>query len=202
MKRWTIVLAAMVALVLVADAATAQPPGGGGRRPGGADGDRQPGGPGGRGSGFRFPPSPMMSALDADKDGELSAKEIKNASDALKKLDKNNDGKVDRNELRPPRPTGRSRGGRPGEGSGRPGGGSGGRESFAERLMGFDKNGDEKISKDELPERMQRILERVDTNKDDALDKEELKKMAVQFGRGPGGGGGRGDRPTRPPRPE
>ena len=44
-----------------------------------------------------------MMALDTDKNGELSAKEIENAARALAKLDKNEDGKLDREELRPQR---------------------------------------------------------------------------------------------------
>jgi len=42
-----------------------------------------------------------MMALDTDKNGEISAKEIQNAAAALKKLDKNGDGKLTRDELRP-----------------------------------------------------------------------------------------------------
>ncbi len=42
-----------------------------------------------------------MVALDANRDGELSAKEIENAVVALKKLDKNKDGKLTPEELRP-----------------------------------------------------------------------------------------------------
>ena len=68
--------------------------GGFGGRPGG------PGGPGGAGGfgGPGGPPSgpasflrmfPVMAALDADGNGEISAEEIKAAPDALKKLDKN-----------------------------------------------------------------------------------------------------------------
>ncbi len=53
---------------------------------------------------------PLMSALDADKDGTLSAEEIAQASEALKKLDKNSDGQLTREELfetvRGPRPGG------------------------------------------------------------------------------------------------
>jgi len=44
-----------------------------------------------------------MMALDTDRDGVLSAAEIAAASANLKKLDRNEDGKVDRVELRPPR---------------------------------------------------------------------------------------------------
>ena len=42
----------------------------------------------------------LMGLLDADHDGKLSASEIEGAAAALKKLDKNGDGVVDRDELR------------------------------------------------------------------------------------------------------
>ena len=42
-----------------------------------------------------------MAALDADGNGEISAEEIKGAVAALKKLDKNKDGKLTEDELRP-----------------------------------------------------------------------------------------------------
>ena len=65
---------------------------------------RQPeGGRGGRGPGrpdlMRM--IPVLAALDGDKDGEISAKEIQNAVAALKSLDKNKDGKLTREELAP-----------------------------------------------------------------------------------------------------
>jgi len=47
-----------------------------------------------------------MAALDANGDGILDEKEIAGATAALKKLDKNQDGKIDREELRPTRPEG------------------------------------------------------------------------------------------------
>ena len=54
--------------------------------------------------------------------------------------------------------------------------------------MGFDKNGDGKVTKDEMPERMkERMLQRADTNGDGALDKKEVKKFAEQMGQGGGG---------------
>jgi len=43
--------------------------------------------------------NPLMSVLDADKDGALSADEIENAGIALKSLDKNGDGKLTRDEM-------------------------------------------------------------------------------------------------------
>jgi predicted O-methyltransferase YrrM len=84
---------------------------------------------------FGPPVMPVMTALDANGDGELSAEEIANASQALKKLDKNGDGKLSREELRPqfgpaggPGGPGGPRG--PGAGGGR-GVGQGGRASAA-----------------------------------------------------------------------
>ncbi len=65
-------------------------------------------------AGQRPPFGPFMIALDRDKDGVLSAREIAAASASLKKLDKNGDGKIDRVELRPHRP----RGGRDGDAKG------------------------------------------------------------------------------------
>jgi predicted O-methyltransferase YrrM len=40
------------------------------------------------------PPHPLMTALDADKDGAISAEEIQNAPKALKSLDANGDGRL------------------------------------------------------------------------------------------------------------
>ena len=44
---------------------------------------------------------PIIDALDANHDGVIDETEIANASAALKKLDKNGDGKLTRDELRP-----------------------------------------------------------------------------------------------------
>jgi Ca2+-binding EF-hand superfamily protein len=61
------------------------------------------------------------------------------------------------------------------------------------RLMSFDANKDGKLTKDEVPERMQGIFERADANKDGVLTKEELTAATASQqprrmeGRGPGG---------------
>jgi hypothetical protein len=52
----------------------------------------------------RPPPNVLMDALDTNHDGIIDANEIANASAALKKLDKNGDGKLTPDELRPQRP--------------------------------------------------------------------------------------------------
>ena len=69
----------------------------GGHRPGGGPSG---GGFRGRDSGPR-PPHPVEEAIDRDKDGELSAEEIKNITQALANLDKNKDGEIDPEEMRP-----------------------------------------------------------------------------------------------------
>lgn len=82
--------------------------------------------PGRGGPGPQMPPgafglmrAPVMTALDANGDGELSAEEIAGASQALNKLDKNGDGKLGPEETTP------QFGGRGGPGGFRPGRGPG-----------------------------------------------------------------------------
>lgn len=62
-------------------------------------------------------PPPIIAALDADRDGVISAEEIENAPNALSQLDQNSDGELSREELnpegRPPREGGRPPGGEP-----------------------------------------------------------------------------------------
>jgi len=144
----------------------------------------------GRGD-FRPRPHPLMTALDADKDGELSAEEIEKAVAALKTLDKDADGKLSREELRP-RFDGRNGAGRPGGANrGRPGGPGRPGGNFAERLMSHDEDGDGKVTKDELPVPMQHLLNQADQDGDGAIDQAEAEEAAREFG------GGRGAPPRR-----
>jgi hypothetical protein len=190
-------------LFLFATLVQGQPPGG-------------PGGPGGPPPGFSPPGFHLMKALDEDRDGKISADEIRNAAAALQKLDKDKDGKLSSEEIGwPPAPGsgfpgpggGRpefGRGGPPGMG-GFPGLGPGGFPGFsgsgpprrpdpdkdaqrkrssgnrfftAEQLQPLDSNGDGKITKDEIPKRMQDlILGRLDANGDGMIDKDELATL-------------------------
>ena len=61
----------------------------------------------------RRPGNPLIAALDANGDGTIDAAEINNAPAALRKLDKNSDGKITREELRPAGAPGRGEGDRP-----------------------------------------------------------------------------------------
>lgn len=83
-----------------------------------AAGGQGAGPPGGSGGGGRRPPSRLLDAIDTSGDGTISADERAAAVDGLKKLDANGDGKIVRDELRPP-------GGFGGGGFGPPGGGGG-----------------------------------------------------------------------------
>ena len=69
--------------------------------------------------------------------------------------------------------------GRPQGGFGGPGG-SGGEQGGAPDLMQFDKNGDGKLFKAELPERLQGIFDRADANKDKQLTKDELATLVAR----------------------
>jgi Ca2+-binding EF-hand superfamily protein len=127
----------------------------------------------------------MFEALDANKDGEISEAELKKAVTALKKLDADSDGKITLAEA---------------SGPGGPGG-MGDPSQMVERWMENDQNGDGKLTSDEVPEFMGRMLQNADENGDGALDKAELTKAAEgfrerfgggRFGGGPGGGPGFG----------
>ena len=62
---------------------------------------------------------PLMAALDTNSDGTIDATEIEQSSKSLKTLDKNSDGKLTPDELRPARPAG-GQPGAPGERPARP----------------------------------------------------------------------------------
>lgn len=174
--------------VVVSQVASAQQPRQGNRAQGGRP----------QGGGQR-PVNPIVAALDLDKDGTISKEELAKAVESLMKLDKNGDGVLSADEIRP---TG-GFGGGAGFGNFNP-------EQFVTRtLEANDKNGDGKLSKEEASERLKGRFDTLDENKDGFLDKDELKKS---FGGGarPGGAGGRtGGRPggggasgARPARPE
>ena len=229
MKNTKIMMFAVAIMMCLAATVMAQPPGGqrGGDR-GGPGGER--GGPGGERGGQRgggdmgrmMQMMPVLAALDADQDGVISKSEIKNAAAALKKLDKNGDGELDAEEMRPTRSEGgRGRGGAqeggpggerggPGGERGGPGGERGGRSAGAggmmDRIMSQDKNKDGKLSKDEVDERMLPMFDRLDTNSDGSIEKSEVEAAAARMGGGgsggrrggPGGDQGGGQRPQRP----
>jgi hypothetical protein len=73
-------------------------------------------------------------------------------------------------------------------------------DQIVERIMSFDKNNDGKITIDELPERMQHLIALGDVNKDGALDKSEIAKLASTLEAFTGLTGGGGPPPGAPPK--
>ena len=82
-----------------------------------------------------------------------------------------------------------------------PGGGRGpdeSKESMVDHLLGFDRNEDGRLDKDELPERFQNLLARADEDKNGSLSKEEIE-AAVNSRPQDRRGGGRGEDGNGPP---
>jgi Ca2+-binding EF-hand superfamily protein len=157
------------------------------RRPeGGRPPEGRPGEPGQPGAGPMVA-LPVLRALDADGDGEISKAEIEGAAKALAALDKNGDGKLSRDEILP----NFAASGFPGR-PGQPGpAGRGNPEEMARRLKEADKNSDGKISKEEAPDQLKERFDRIDANGDGQLDEAEVKAMFERMreaGRRPEGG--------------
>lgn len=122
---------------------------------------------------------PIALALDADRDGVLSAAEIANAAAALKTLDQNGNGSLEANEIHMKQQTPRER---------------------AVHLFDeWDTNKDGALAKEEMPDRMQGQFDAIDTNHDGKVDLEEATRfMETQTTARPGGapaGAGPAQRP-------
>ena len=189
MKRAVFTVTAFVGLAVAA--AVAQPPQPGGAAPGTNPGAGEqgppPGGPDLQGG---PPPNAMFDAIDADGDGVLTTRELRRAAVALKQLDADQDGKISRAEAT-------------GGPAGNPTGDS---AAMVDRVMKNDKNGDGKLTKNELPWRLAQMLDGADTNGDGAIDRAELTAAMEAahnrsggqrggFGPGQGGSGGLGGDP-------
>jgi len=150
------------------------------------------------------PMSRLVAAIDTDHDGTISAAEMQAAPAALRALDANHDGQLTPDELRPPFDGRGPRGGGDGSVDGRGGRGTeegrGGAppasaDDLIDTLMSFDRNGDGKLDRTEVPDRFQGLFDRADANKDGSLTRDELQQSAnatVQAGAGRGRGEGEG----------
>ncbi len=56
------------------------------------------------GASAQRPPPPIIAVLDANRDGVIDAVEIANAPAALRRLDRNGDGRLTADEFCPPKP--------------------------------------------------------------------------------------------------
>lgn len=75
------------------------------------------------------------------------------------------------------------------DGGSRPGGGRGRPGDLLERLKAMDKDGDGKLSVEELPESMRQRFQMMDTNGDGFIDEREMQAAAERMRRGGAGGG-------------
>jgi Ca2+-binding EF-hand superfamily protein len=130
----------------------------------------------------------MLKHFDKNDDGKLSKDEVgERMRENFDRLDTNSDGFIDAAELG--RMLGGMRGRRP-EGQGRPNGEGrpdGQRPDSKQMLQRMDSNKDGKLSKDEVPERMQENFDRIDANSDGFVDAAELERaMSMNRNRQPG----------------
>jgi Ca2+-binding EF-hand superfamily protein len=134
---------------------------------------------------------PLFAIVDTDGDGVISAKELHKAVAAIKEADTDKDGNITWAEI-VARSGAISAAGlgqseiTSGMGAG-VGGGMGGEQSPAfKQVMQYDKNGDGKLTADELPPQMVSMLRNADLNGDHAIDARELaiyvKKMGDRVG--------------------
>jgi Ca2+-binding EF-hand superfamily protein len=166
----------LVAALITAEIICAQTAPAGGPERGGP---RGPGGPGGPG---RF--HPVIRALDADKDGEISSAEIANAPAALSALDADKDGTVTIAELRPAHPA--RRGTPPADAPARPARPArpdGASQPSADHsrpidpvMLALDANADHALSAAEIANAAA-SLKALDANADGKLTRDELRPL-------------------------
>jgi YD repeat-containing protein len=114
----------------------------------------------------------LFAAIDADGDGIISTKELRNAIKVLKGFDADKDGNITRAEASVAAvPSGAvAPGGLPAEAA-----------QAVDEVMKNDKNGDGKLTTNELPREMVRNLQDVDANADGSLTRDELMAAAQRM---------------------
>jgi len=141
--------------------------------------------------GDRPPPPipPVLMLFDVNRDGEISADEIQAAATALGKLDRNGDGKITREEMRPPRPEGEDAA----AGAEGPQGPPRVKHPLPPIIAALDADDDGTISASELAAAPE-SLKKLDKDGDGALSPEEHRPQ-----RPPGFGPGRDGHPKPAP---
>lgn len=151
------------------------------------------------------PMGPILELLDSNHNGVLESEEIDQAIVALRKIDRNGDGRLTgeefgqrREEERPPtRESDRDRGDRPPEGDREGKGKRPTAEQMRERFLEADENGDKKLSKEEAPERLKGSFDHADADGSGFIEESEMDAVVrrlEQGGRSSRGGQGRGSR--------
>lgn len=159
------------------------------------NGPRGPRGP--RGDGPGRPVPPLVAALDVNHDGTIDASELNSASESLRSLDKNTDGKLTPDELRPGRgPAPRDEAERPQTDPARKDAAPG-RRPGPPIVGALDTNKDGVIDATEVANATA-ALKTLDKNSDGTLTMEEIGPRGP---RGPRGGGPDGAGNKRRPHP-
>jgi len=114
-------------------------------------------------------PAELIKKLDKNQDGAVSKDEVPVSGwERLSKLDKNSDGKITKEEVTAIRP-----------GTMEEKGPNSGKAPTADQrgqlFQRMDKNEDGKLAKSEVPEQFWEKLSRADQNKDDFVSKEEME---------------------------
>jgi len=104
-----------------------------------------------------FKRDPLLTALDVNRDGEISANEVVTATASLLTLDLNHNGILEANEFAVHQMTSEER--------------------VHHILEEFDSNKDGRIARDEAPERMQAEFDKIDTDGDGYLSPGELQQF-------------------------
>jgi Ca2+-binding EF-hand superfamily protein len=143
---------------------------------------------GGPGGGPGGDPNALVDRIfqsDRNGDGFLTSDEIsERLAPMLQGADTNNDGKYDRAEVTAAMENARARFGRRG--------GFGDPQQMTQQLMQGDRNGDGKLTPDEVSPRARAMLQGADTNGDGAIDAQELQAVYQRMSERRGGGYGRG----------
>ncbi len=140
-----------------------------------------------------------FASMDTNRDGAITAQEAGERWGFVGRADANNDGRVTLDELAQAAPRRGGPGGHGGHGwhgrghggpegpEGRGGqdgaeGPRGGRHGFdpARMVSRFDRNGDGRLQRDEVPPRMAERFDTVDTNRDGAVTVEEFQAAMAQ----------------------
>ncbi len=120
----------------------------------------------GEGKDGKRPVSPILATLDENGDDVLDAKEIADAPQDLKKLDKNSDGKLTADELRPARPAGAV------EGEKKSGEAKDMKRPASPLITAIDVNGDGTVDEKEISGSAE-ALKKLDKNGDGKITRDE-----------------------------